>query len=66
MDVHVGMWHDFPMYSEGCGSGYTLWQAALALNRRSISSYFNDFYWNLRLKLAEELQLSSGKWLKGS
>lgn len=33
VDVDVGMWHDFPMYSEGCGSGYALWQAALALNR---------------------------------
>lgn len=33
VDVHVGMWHDFPMYSEGCGSGEGLWQAALALNR---------------------------------
>ncbi|CAE7328475.1 est [Symbiodinium pilosum] len=27
LDVHVGMWHDFPMYSEGCGSGSPLWQA---------------------------------------
>ncbi|CAE7524594.1 est [Symbiodinium sp. CCMP2456] len=33
VDVHVGMWHDFPMYSEGCGSGVPLWQAARALNR---------------------------------
>eukprot|EP00971_Amphidinium_carterae_P211033 4187405-Amphidinium_carterae.1 len=22
-----GMWHVFPMYSEGCGSGKALWQA---------------------------------------
>lgn len=33
LDVHVGMWHDFPMYSEGCGSGEELWQAVRALNR---------------------------------
>ena len=33
VDVHVGMWHDFPMYSEGCGSKAPLWQATLALNR---------------------------------
>ncbi|CAJ1401638.1 unnamed protein product [Effrenium voratum] len=33
VDVHVGMWHDFPMYSEGCGAGKELWQASLALNR---------------------------------
>ena len=35
VDVHVGMWHDFPMYSEGCGSKAPLWQATLALNRCS-------------------------------
>jgi len=33
MDVYPGMWHDFPMYSEGCGSNQPLWQGSLALNR---------------------------------
>jgi len=33
LDINVGMWHDFPMYSEGCGSGIPLWQAQRALNR---------------------------------
>ena len=25
VDVYDNMWHDFPMYSEGCGSGSKLW-----------------------------------------
>jgi len=33
LDVNVGMWHDFPMYSEGCGTGKGLWQAVRTLNR---------------------------------
>eukprot|EP00931_Biecheleriopsis_adriatica_P053534 TRINITY_DN31352_c0_g1_i2.p1 TRINITY_DN31352_c0_g1~~TRINITY_DN31352_c0_g1_i2.p1 ORF type:complete len:514 (-),score=91.15 TRINITY_DN31352_c0_g1_i2:22-1563(-) len=33
LDVYPGMWHVFPMYAEGCGSGRRLWQASLALNR---------------------------------
>jgi len=33
LDVHVGMWHDFPMYSEGCGHGAELWQAIRVLNK---------------------------------
>lgn len=32
LEMFPGMWHDFPMYSEGCGSGSPLWQAELALN----------------------------------
>jgi len=42
LDVYPGMWHDFPMYTEGCGSGIPLWQGMHALRRvarfvRSIS-----------------------------
>mmetsp|Transcript_22730 Transcript_22730/g.53040 ORF Transcript_22730/g.53040 Transcript_22730/m.53040 type:complete len:508 (+) Transcript_22730:65-1588(+) len=33
LDVYEGMWHVFPMYSEGCGSGTPLWQALSALRR---------------------------------
>ncbi|CAE8705624.1 unnamed protein product, partial [Polarella glacialis] len=33
VDVGVGLWHDFPMYSEGCGSGKEIWQAKRTLNR---------------------------------
>merc|ERR1719382_1294124 len=33
LEMFPGMWHDFPMYSEGCGTGHPLWQAQLALNR---------------------------------
>mmetsp|Transcript_41525 Transcript_41525/g.109530 ORF Transcript_41525/g.109530 Transcript_41525/m.109530 type:complete len:551 (-) Transcript_41525:36-1688(-) len=33
VDVMVGMWHDFPMYSEGCGGGTELWQGVRALNQ---------------------------------
>mmetsp|Transcript_68122 Transcript_68122/g.142306 ORF Transcript_68122/g.142306 Transcript_68122/m.142306 type:complete len:550 (+) Transcript_68122:135-1784(+) len=33
LEVHVGMWHDFPMYSEGCGKGDSLWQAVRVLNK---------------------------------
>lgn len=33
LDVHPGMWHVFPMYSEGCGGGEPIYQAMLALNR---------------------------------
>lgn len=32
LDIHVGMWHVFPMYSEGCGSGRELRQGVHALN----------------------------------
>jgi len=31
LDIYPGMWHDFPMYSEGCGSGFKLWQAHAVL-----------------------------------
>jgi hypothetical protein len=33
VDVYQSMWHDFPMFSEGCGSGVPLWQAVSALHR---------------------------------
>eukprot|EP00403_Amphidinium_massartii_P034636 CAMPEP_0178443768 /NCGR_PEP_ID=MMETSP0689_2-20121128/39094_1 /TAXON_ID=160604 /ORGANISM="Amphidinium massartii, Strain CS-259" /LENGTH=523 /DNA_ID=CAMNT_0020067843 /DNA_START=35 /DNA_END=1603 /DNA_ORIENTATION=- len=33
LDIFPGMWHVFPMYSEGCGTGQPLWQAELVLNR---------------------------------
>jgi len=33
VDVFEGMWHVFPMYSEGCGFGQELWPAIHALNR---------------------------------
>jgi hypothetical protein len=33
VDVYDGMWHVFPMYSEGCGSGSPLWQGVSALRR---------------------------------
>lgn len=33
LDVYPGMWHVFPMYSEGCGSGEVLQQGGLVLNR---------------------------------
>lgn len=33
LDVYQGMWHVFPMYSEGCGSGMHLWQGVSALMR---------------------------------
>eukprot|EP00928_Gymnodinium_smaydae_P079208 TRINITY_DN63199_c0_g1_i1.p1 TRINITY_DN63199_c0_g1~~TRINITY_DN63199_c0_g1_i1.p1 ORF type:complete len:525 (-),score=109.14 TRINITY_DN63199_c0_g1_i1:201-1775(-) len=33
LDVYMGMWHDFEMYSEGCGGSQPLWQAQRALNR---------------------------------
>lgn len=33
MDIFDGMWHVFPMYSEGCGFGESLHQAVKALHR---------------------------------
>lgn len=35
IDIYHGMWHDFPMYTEGCQNpeGKQLWQAVSALNR---------------------------------
>eukprot|EP00927_Polykrikos_kofoidii_P020290 TRINITY_DN19590_c0_g1_i1.p1 TRINITY_DN19590_c0_g1~~TRINITY_DN19590_c0_g1_i1.p1 ORF type:complete len:508 (-),score=54.86 TRINITY_DN19590_c0_g1_i1:40-1563(-) len=33
VDVGMGMWHDYPMYSEGCGGPSVLWQAERAINR---------------------------------
>eukprot|EP00928_Gymnodinium_smaydae_P007197 TRINITY_DN1259_c0_g3_i1.p1 TRINITY_DN1259_c0_g3~~TRINITY_DN1259_c0_g3_i1.p1 ORF type:complete len:692 (-),score=132.19 TRINITY_DN1259_c0_g3_i1:294-2126(-) len=35
LDIYDGMWHVFPMYSEGCGNkkGKKLWQALSALKR---------------------------------
>lgn len=33
MDIFDGMWHVFPMYSEGCGFGESLYQAVKALHR---------------------------------
>ena len=32
VDIFHGMWHDFPMYSEGCGSGQPLWSGHRAWN----------------------------------
>lgn len=32
LDIFEGMWHVFPMYSEGCGFGSELWPAMRALN----------------------------------
>lgn len=32
VEVYNGMWHVFPMYSEGCGSGEELWTAINAIN----------------------------------
>jgi len=32
LEVYHGMWHVFPMYSEGCGSGEELWAGANAIN----------------------------------
>jgi len=32
LEIFEGMWHVFPMYSEGCGSGRELWPAMRALN----------------------------------
>jgi len=32
LDVHPGMWHVFPMYAEGCGSGHPLWNGLRVLN----------------------------------
>ena len=32
VDIFHGMWHDFPMYSDGCGSGKPLWSGQRAWN----------------------------------
>ncbi|CAJ1402561.1 unnamed protein product [Effrenium voratum] len=32
LDIFQGMWHDFPMYSEGCGASLPLWQGQRAWN----------------------------------
>mmetsp|Transcript_44970 Transcript_44970/g.89018 ORF Transcript_44970/g.89018 Transcript_44970/m.89018 type:complete len:676 (+) Transcript_44970:80-2107(+) len=31
LELFYGMWHAFPLYSEGCGSGFSLWQGLAAL-----------------------------------
>eukprot|EP00927_Polykrikos_kofoidii_P018148 TRINITY_DN18361_c0_g1_i1.p1 TRINITY_DN18361_c0_g1~~TRINITY_DN18361_c0_g1_i1.p1 ORF type:complete len:522 (+),score=53.68 TRINITY_DN18361_c0_g1_i1:47-1612(+) len=33
VDIAMGMWHVFPMYSEGCGGPHILWPAQHVLNR---------------------------------
>lgn len=33
LDIYPGMWHDFQMYSEGCGGGNQLWQGVRAMER---------------------------------
>ena len=34
VDVFAGLWHDFPMYAEGCGAKLgPLWQGELVLRR---------------------------------
>lgn len=33
MDVYDGMWHDFQMYSEGCGGNQELWEGVLSIHR---------------------------------
>lgn len=33
MDVYDGMWHDFQMYSEGCGGRQELWEGVLSIHR---------------------------------
>eukprot|EP00929_Paragymnodinium_shiwhaense_P041777 TRINITY_DN21698_c0_g1_i2.p1 TRINITY_DN21698_c0_g1~~TRINITY_DN21698_c0_g1_i2.p1 ORF type:complete len:341 (+),score=62.24 TRINITY_DN21698_c0_g1_i2:644-1666(+) len=46
LDVYTGMWHVFPMYAEGCGSGKALWQAeqaqkkTVAFIQRAASDYW--------------------------
>lgn len=32
VDIFYGMWHAFPLYSEGCGSGHALWHATAVLS----------------------------------
>jgi len=33
LEVYTGMWHVFPMYTEGCGLGKKLWPASRALEQ---------------------------------
>ena len=49
------MWHDFPMYSEGCGSGVALWQAVSVLTKRaaymhSAALFMTTFTWSIGLR----------------
>ncbi|CAK9073982.1 unnamed protein product [Durusdinium trenchii] len=36
LEVYHGMWHVFPMYSEGCGLGEPLWAGAYAINQTGL------------------------------
>ena len=36
LDIYEGMWHVFPMYSEGCGTGEPLWEAQSSLHRAGL------------------------------
>jgi len=36
LELYPGMWHVFPMYSEGCGGRKPLWNAVHALNRTGL------------------------------
>eukprot|EP00408_Alexandrium_pacificum_P026593 CAMPEP_0171192700 /NCGR_PEP_ID=MMETSP0790-20130122/20004_1 /TAXON_ID=2925 /ORGANISM="Alexandrium catenella, Strain OF101" /LENGTH=516 /DNA_ID=CAMNT_0011657865 /DNA_START=17 /DNA_END=1568 /DNA_ORIENTATION=- len=36
LDIHPGMWHVFPMYSEGCGGDTPLWNGVRAMNSTAL------------------------------
>lgn len=36
LEVYHGMWHVFPMYSEGCGLGEPLWAGEYAINQTGL------------------------------
>eukprot|EP00930_Biecheleria_cincta_P053993 TRINITY_DN3984_c0_g2_i1.p1 TRINITY_DN3984_c0_g2~~TRINITY_DN3984_c0_g2_i1.p1 ORF type:complete len:651 (+),score=95.41 TRINITY_DN3984_c0_g2_i1:75-2027(+) len=44
LEIYNGMWHVFPMYSEGCGSGSELWSGthAISTTGRFVRSLVSD------------------------
>lgn len=54
LDIMTNMWHDFPMYSEGCGGGKELWQGVRAWN--NTAAFLKTVASDGRLKEADDLK----------
>jgi len=65
LDVYEGMWHDFPMYSEGCGNPWKrqLWQGVDAIARAA--AFMKHFAGESPQRGAAEAQQNGGTQTTG-
>mmetsp|Transcript_6989 Transcript_6989/g.19810 ORF Transcript_6989/g.19810 Transcript_6989/m.19810 type:complete len:492 (-) Transcript_6989:94-1569(-) len=55
VDIFDGMWHDFPMYSEGCGGKTELWQGVVALHRTAEFIASAGIFWRKHGRRAQAM-----------